>query len=64
MRLINAYFKDIQKEILREILKSRSSIHIAVAWFTDQILFDALLDKINEGVIILNFAEIRNMFEH
>jgi hypothetical protein len=35
-----AYFDDIQLHILHELRKASSSIHIAVAWFTDPDIFE------------------------
>lgn len=41
---------EIQGEIKRRIQSATSSIDIAVAWFTDPELFDALLQRIEQGV--------------
>jgi hypothetical protein len=45
-----AYFDDIQLHILHEIRKATSSIHIAVAWFTDPDIFEQLCQKASSGV--------------
>lgn len=45
-----AYFDDIQLHILHELRKATSSIHIAVAWFTDPELFEQLCQKAGSGV--------------
>lgn len=45
-----AYFDDIQLHILHELHKATSSIHIAVAWFTDPELFEQLCQKAGSGV--------------
>jgi hypothetical protein len=45
-----AYFDDIQIQILHEIRKATATIHIAVAWFTDANIFNLLCDKSKEGV--------------
>jgi PLD-like domain len=45
-----AYFDDIQLHILRELKRAKSSIHIAVAWFTDPDIFAALCQKAQAGV--------------
>ena len=45
-----AYFDDIQLQILRELKRATSSIHIAVAWFTDPEIFAALCERARAGV--------------
>ena len=45
-----AYFDDIQLHILNELRKAAFTIHIAVAWFTDPELFDALCRRAESGV--------------
>ena len=45
-----AYFDDIQLHILHEIRKATTSIHIAVAWFTDPEIFEQLCQKATPGV--------------
>lgn len=59
-----AYFDDIQLHIIREILRATTSIHIAVAWFTDPVIFAKLCAKAEAGVrvelIIFNDAINRN----
>jgi predicted metal-binding protein len=45
-----AYFDDIHFHILRELSKATTSIHIAVAWFTDPEIFDHLCQKAREGI--------------
>jgi phosphatidylserine/phosphatidylglycerophosphate/cardiolipin synthase-like enzyme len=45
-----AWFDDIQLHILRELKRASSSIHIAVAWFTDPEIFAVLCDKAKAGV--------------
>ncbi|BDS10936.1 phospholipase D-like domain-containing protein [Aureispira anguillae] len=47
-----AYFKNIRSQILSELKNAKSSIQVAVAWFTNQELFDALCDKIIQGVLV------------
>jgi hypothetical protein len=53
-----AYFDDIQLQILYELRKATTSIHIAVAWFTDPEIFEQLCRKAGSGVrvelIIIN----------
>ena len=45
-----AYFDDIQLQILHELRKAVSSIHIAVAWFTDPDIFEQLCQKAGSSV--------------
>lgn len=47
-----AYFEDIQHHIKHELSKAKSSIYIAVAWFTDNELFDILCHKAQNGLSI------------
>jgi hypothetical protein len=44
-----AIFENIAERIQQEITKAQSSIYIAVAWFTNQMLFEELLKKATEG---------------
>ncbi|MBE9110007.1 DUF1669 domain-containing protein [Nodosilinea sp. LEGE 07298] len=58
-----AYFEKIREQILNEIEKADFTIWIAVAWFTDPILFESLLAKKVQGLnvqIIINADEINN----
>lgn len=45
-----AYFDGIQLRILDELRKATTSIHIAVAWFTDPEIFEQLCQKAGSGV--------------
>lgn len=45
-----AYFDDIQIHILHELRKATSSIHVAVAWFTDPEIFEQLCQKAESGL--------------
>jgi hypothetical protein len=58
-----AHFDNIQFYILQELTKAKHSIVIAVAWFTDNELFNILCEKSKQGVavqlIIMN-DEINN----
>lgn len=45
-----AYFEDIQLQILHELRKATTSIHIAVAWFTDPVIFAQLYQLADSGV--------------
>ncbi len=44
-----AIFNNITERIRQELIDAKSSIIIAVAWFTNKTLFDTLLQKANEG---------------
>ena len=40
-----AYFENIQQQIIIELEKAQQSVYIVVAWFTDGRLFDVLVSK-------------------
>lgn len=48
----NPHFEDIQNQILAVLDNAQVSILVAIAWFTNQILFDKLLEKAAEGVSV------------
>lgn len=57
----NIYFDNIQDHILQELHSAQNSVRIAVAWFTDRILFGTLCDLATNGVsveIVLNDDDI------
>lgn len=59
--MIEHYSKKIQNTIQKELFKANKSVKIAVAWFTNDLLFQPLLLKLAAGVtveIILNKDEI------
>lgn len=61
--MIEHYSNKIQNIIQRELFKAKKSIKIAVAWFTNDLLFQPLLLKLQQGVkieIILNHDDINN----
>ncbi|EGT2203407.1 DUF1669 domain-containing protein [Clostridioides difficile] len=47
---VKVTFENIQEEIIKEIRKAKYIIWVAVAWFTDRVLFDELIKKKQEGV--------------
>jgi phosphatidylserine/phosphatidylglycerophosphate/cardiolipin synthase-like enzyme len=49
---IDIHFKEIQKNIIEQIDLAKFTIWVAVAWFTDRVLFQKLVDKKNQGVNI------------
>lgn len=59
--MIKHYSQNIQNAILKELFTANQSIKIAVAWFTNDLLFQPLLLKLATGVkvdLILNKDEI------
>lgn len=60
-----SYFEEIEKQIISKISSSQSSVFVAVAWFTNQLLFDSLTDAItnNVAVKILILDDILNRNE-
>lgn len=48
--MIQTYFENIREKILQEIEKATESIVVAVYWFTNQDLFQALLEKSKKGI--------------
>jgi hypothetical protein len=47
---IQPYFEKIHKEIEARLLETKSSIRLAVAWFTDERLFKIICDKAKDGI--------------
>ncbi len=59
-----AYFDNIKAVILDEIVKANKSIYVAVAWFTDNDLFQTLYERGKAGVkihLMLYDDEINNL---
>jgi phosphatidylserine/phosphatidylglycerophosphate/cardiolipin synthase-like enzyme len=46
------YFEDLQRQILEQLQTAEYTIWIAVAWFTDPVLFSELMKKRMEGLNI------------
>ena len=44
MIFTEAYFENIQATIKRELLIAKLTVYAAVAWFTDVVLFETLID--------------------
>ena len=58
---INVHFEDIQDKIINQLNCAKYNIFVAVAWITDQVLWDILLQKALDELnvqIILNADEI------
>ena len=47
-----SYFEDIEKHIMSRLNSSHSSIFVAVAWFTNQLLFDSLMDAVKKNIAV------------
>lgn len=45
-----AYFENIQEQIIQELRKAKRSVVIAVAWFTDKELFGLICRLANQGI--------------
>ena len=48
-----AIFENIAERIQQEIKRAKSSIYIAVAWFTNQTIFDEIVKKAKDGCSVL-----------
>lgn len=46
----DAYFDNIANQVINDLDKARVSIHVAMAWFTNQKIADKLVEKFKEGV--------------
>lgn len=44
------YFKNIEEQVIKDLALAKVSIHVAMAWFTNQRIADKLVDKYIEGV--------------
>lgn len=51
-KLQEIHFEDIQEQIIEQIKQAKYTIWVAVAWFTDDVLFKELVNKKNEGLNI------------
>jgi hypothetical protein len=49
---IDIHFEEIQKIIIEQIDLAKFTIWIAVAWFTDRVLFNKLVERKNQGLNI------------
>lgn len=46
----DAYFNGIADKIIKDLDNARVSIYVCVAWFTNQIIADKLVEKYNQGI--------------
>lgn len=49
---VEAYFENIQSKIIEHLNSAKFLIWVAVAWFTDETLYEKLIEKKNEGLVI------------
>lgn len=49
---VEVHFEDIQKRILDQVKKAQFLIWVAVAWFTDPVLLNAINEKRKEGLSV------------
>lgn len=49
---IKAYFENIHEVIIKELAKAQQEILVAVAWFTDQELYQSICDRLKKGVSV------------
>lgn len=52
-----AHFENIQNRILEQLDKAQFSIIVVMAWFTNDILFQKLLEKQSQGVCVKLIVE-------
>lgn len=50
--MIEPYFENILDEIVTRIIDAKDSIRICMAWFTDQVIMDALIKKVESGLYV------------
>lgn len=61
--VVSHHFEEIQDQIIEQIESARFTIWIAVAWFTDKLIYKKLLEKREQGVniqLIINDDEIND----
>jgi hypothetical protein len=50
--MIQSHFKNIRAELLQKLSEANNDIVIAVYWFTNRELFNVLIEKLKEGIIV------------
>ena len=64
--MTSSYFDNIQDVLTKRVALSQHNIYIAVAWFTNDIIFESLKSALNKKVkvkvVILNDLINRNEF--
>lgn len=58
----DAFFDGIEAQVISDLKKARVSIHVAMAWFTNQKIADILVEKFKEGldVKVVSFDDHTN----
>ena len=58
----DAYFDNIERQIINDLKGARVSIHVAMAWFTNQTIADVLIEKFKErlDVKVVSFDDYTN----
>ena len=58
----DAYFDNIEQQVINDLKGARVSIHVAMAWFTNQRIADVLIEKFKEGldVKVVSFDDHTN----
>lgn len=58
----DAYFDNIEQQVINDLKGARVSIHVAMAWFTNQKIADVLIEKFKEGldVKVVSFDDYTN----
>lgn len=58
----DAYFDNIANQVINDLDQARVSIHVAMAWFTNQRIADKLIEKFHEGldVKVVSFKDHTN----
>ncbi len=46
----DAHFQNIQSQVLRELDSAKVTINVAMAWFTNEVIRDKLIEKLGQGV--------------
>lgn len=49
---MDASFQNIAKRLTNDLVSAKTSLSIAIAWFTNESIFDILLEKLAEGISI------------
>ena len=52
MKKMDARFRNIAERLINEILTSRQNVSIAIAWFTNESIFDTILKKLDGGITV------------
>lgn len=58
----DAYFDNIERQVINDLKQARVSIHVAMAWFTNQSIANVLIEKFQEGldVKVVSFDDHTN----